>query len=1005
MYPEKNSLSCENGFENARVLRETHVYRLTSLVLCYTVSIAKLLYSGRKTRMKQETPLELTPKNLYRLMTGKLTLFGACLSVSDEQVKGMTLVSFWRALLKDVLSVEILTTLFPDNGTHPRVQSSLMNRTGARPTPRFIRIDLDTRLSPRVLLTLISNCSEMLTLWNYDSARFQSALNLFEDQCAKGDSFLNNSIYRYLLLLRADYDLRFDGRHSPVLFRDSLRFAWNALFALFGPDMNGEELRRLRMDNNASPVALWEILCMDQTLNNKIHSTVRIYGQLAGFPLPEDDYIPLSLTPREALRLVQGKKKVLLSGIGGSGKTQLACQVYSLARGQSAYDMIVMLTAGGSLIEDFAALFPDKVNSRGDDPLEEIWKMLNTPATLLIVDGLDSPSGEEQVLNALQGLSCDLLITSRAASLDGFVAVAIPQMSEEEAVLLLMLAGKGYFTEKDREALKSLSNRLEGHPLTLLLTGSLCQSHYLTLAEILEHLSANGFEGLSLGAGEEKQDLCTLLSTLFIRVPLQKEERQLMRLLSMLPERTWRPSELNPYTADFEKTGISLAETLERLSTLGLLRRELTGYHLHPVIAETFRIPAIRADEFPYLWAALRKDYSEEINPEIQERYPVTLRMIQTTAGPNRDALYVLDRLCSTVMARPRWQALPWMLEKYQDWLDKLPHSSADEINCIACRMLWCTVLPWREQLDGLAEDLARYSGQDMLAADHYILLVNMMEIGGNFIRRDLLLTLLERLRPPEEPVLRLINYLNFYGGTQRTVLQDPEAALKTLHEARELIDRNGMLDTVEDATNDTRTAYALADMKRFEETLPLMSRVLTILKKRGYDDDSPTIRASRNSLNYFRGRCGDMVAARDSLKESIEQREKIGPPYDNDYIAVLTNYGAILLVLYQMEEAETVARKAVKLCQDTPGVCQSQLPIALGLLAHILQLEDRSAEALGYYMKADALFREVMPENNPIYLNNRVLMAEAMIAVGQTEDGNRILSDIQLIRERKKKK
>ena len=944
--------------------------------------------------MKQNTSLELTPKNLYRLITGRLTMPGMRLPVTDQQVRGMTLVSFWRRLLQDVLSDETLITLFPDQGKRPRAQSDLMNRTGSNPTPRILRSDAGERFSPEVLLTLVSNCSEILTFWNYDAARFRNALDRFEDRCAAEDPFLNAAMYHHLLLLRSDYTLPFDGVHSPTLFRDSFRLAWNALLALFGPDMNGEELRRLQVDQQAMPASLWKRLCADSD-GSRIQRTDQVYGQLTSSPLPREEYIPLTETPEKILRMLREKKKLFLNGIGGSGKTQLAGQAALLARQQSVYETLVMMTVSDSLTVSMAQLFPEKVDSRADDPLEKIWEWLDHPSTLLVADGLDSISDEEHVLKKLQTLSCHVLATGRIASLEGFTTVAVPRLGEEDGVRLLLQTGRGYFTEKDRAGLISLSNRAGGHPLMLHLLAAFCQTCYMTPEDMLDHLSSNGFMGIPLNGDPEQRELLTYLEALFIRVPLREKERKLMRLLAMLPENTWRPSALGSYAMDIDRDALVLAAMMERLSSLGLLQRELTGYCLHPVIAEVFRNPDIQAAEFPLLWSVLRQAYDGNVSPQLQQQYMTVLRMVQTTAEPNRDALWVLDHLCATVMTRPSWQAQPWMLDQYTAWLDKLPHTPADEVDLIASRMLWCTVLPWRDQLDGLAEKLERYSALDLQSASHFILLVNMMEIGGSFIRRDRLQTLLVRLRPQEDRVFQLINYLNFYGGVQRGVLKDPEAALETLTEARKLILAHDYLGTVEDATNDTRMAYTLADLKRYEETLPLMTSVLEILRKRGYTDDSPTMTASRNALSFFRGKCGDRISARDALKAHLDKLKKDSAPVDDNYLSIMCNYSIILRELYQLEEAEQVAREAVKRCRELPVVGPAKLPDALDHLAEILRMQHKPAEALGYYMEADALFRKNYPATNPRARNCRRHMAETMIALGQKEEGNRILNEI----------
>ena len=84
--------------------------------------------------MSAEDHLYLTPKNLYRLLKG--TLPGQTLPIlAPHSTRGLTLVRFWRDTLTPLLNPSELDKLFPMDGTHPRVQSSLMNRSGSSSLP------------------------------------------------------------------------------------------------------------------------------------------------------------------------------------------------------------------------------------------------------------------------------------------------------------------------------------------------------------------------------------------------------------------------------------------------------------------------------------------------------------------------------------------------------------------------------------------------------------------------------------------------------------------------------------------------------------------------------------------------------------------------------------------------------------------------------------------------------------------------------------------------------
>ena len=53
----------------------------------------------------------LTPKNIYRFLTGSLPEISVACLISPQTCKGLTLVKFWREMLQNVLPEEELKIL------------------------------------------------------------------------------------------------------------------------------------------------------------------------------------------------------------------------------------------------------------------------------------------------------------------------------------------------------------------------------------------------------------------------------------------------------------------------------------------------------------------------------------------------------------------------------------------------------------------------------------------------------------------------------------------------------------------------------------------------------------------------------------------------------------------------------------------------------------------------------------------------------------------------------
>ncbi len=694
----------------------------------------------------------LTPKNLYRVLTGK----GGYSIFPQETLYGLTLVKFWRELLEDTLSEEILDRLFPADGTHPRIQSNLMNRTGSNPVPSLLVKGFHEASTDRVATGLIHNCMQFLAQRSYNAANYRRKMDQFEACCIKNDNLFSESLAEWLGSLKQYQPATVAGKIDPRVFTDSLRLATNALLCLFGPQMGGEEIRRFRTDPACAVEILWE-----------------------------------------------------------------------------------------------------KLNRMTADTDNRLVKAMFYP----------------------EGL------TERAMKLLRLMAL----LPEENAM------------------------------------------------DVLKELRENG----CLGEGAE--------------------------------------------------------EALDELKKKGFAGRK----GLRPAVRGTMRMDDFSCGEWPEVW----KYWAEAVRQEpMDDQKQALYRTAQSALEPipaeglSRDGLTVMTALEGSAMTRKEELTADWMPAKHREWLEINEHTQTDEIDCRIMAGLWAILKNDTAETAGQIAALSRYDAADLQKTENYELLCNVLEIGGKSAGKKELDELFARLRP-EEPQKAAV-YYTFLGGKQRSIDKQPEEALKSLKTGREMIEKLQMEGTVTEAANDTRTAYALADLHRWEETLPLMERVTANLKGRGYDESSHTWQVTRDAYLYFRGHCKEKRDARAKLEQELEKakhRESI------DYLRTLANYTDLLTEAAIREEAEKRARETIALCRKRTDFPKDVAAYGLRIAGEALLAGGHGSEALGLFTEAEILSRLAAGEEALETLRCRADMAAALTKLGRPEAGREITDQVKKTQKMRK--
>jgi tetratricopeptide (TPR) repeat protein len=339
-----------------------------------------------------------------------------------------------------------------------------------------------------------------------------------------------------------------------------------------------------------------------------------VYRGIMGLPPPTD---PRTIQQRQQAvgeiyaRLIQPTTSVVvLTGIGGVGKSTLAALTYSYAEeqrrnGQGPFTnpavwlnidpAVTMADLAGNLCEIFAKPLPDFSNLSLQHQALALFNILNTPeeCRLLVLDQfedlLDGQTGHAladrpgvgEWLDALNSQPCRsrLLMTTRPWPLGTrehpptcMQEYTVRRLAPEEGVELLRKFG----VEAADEALRAIVERCGGHAFALSLLASLLRHRKLTLAAFIDDQSYE-----HVWTGNVARNLLDKIYT----SQLNAIQRKLLLAFSVYREPV--PLSAAQALCDFEVSvsGLQIQQALDGLLAQHLLQATGGGsYQLHAII-------------------------------------------------------------------------------------------------------------------------------------------------------------------------------------------------------------------------------------------------------------------------------------------------------------------------------------------------------------------------------------------------------------------------------------
>lgn len=301
-------------------------------------------------------------------------------------------------------------------------------------------------------------------------------------------------------------------------------------------------------------------------------------------------------------RIEEGRKSVLVSGMGGVGKTHICRKLFEeylnkhAENGNGFFRHIGYIEYNGDMGSSLLNCLKFKQQDNSEQNQEAAWQELEYLASggklLLFVDNVDKPIREDSGLQRLKGIPGAVVLTSRQTSFsDEFEPYQIGFLGMEQCKEIyekIRYRGSGKkVTPEEVEDLEYVIENLAGrHTITVELLAHLARTKLWTVKKLREELEQKGFR-LAFHKDGESVDIQESYEKLYDLSELTEAEQNILEAFSVFPYIPLAAETCNEWL--LADAGVSEDDDI----LMGLYRKgwlqfdgEQEGYALHPVFVQ-----------------------------------------------------------------------------------------------------------------------------------------------------------------------------------------------------------------------------------------------------------------------------------------------------------------------------------------------------------------------------------------------------------------------------------
>lgn len=272
------------------------------------------------------------------------------------------------------------------------------------------------------------------------------------------------------------------------------------IHALMGNGEGEEHLHQIRSDKNYS---LLEMIKRyrenDEMDKGEVVFLTENSMELSNSPLTPGHFFGREVELFELREMLAHGGYYLISGIDGSGKTELMCQFLKICVDEVLVDYIGIIQYEDGLTNSFVKAFSQSLDTDLDEKYKEILSsihMLGDKKVLLVIDNVDDNVKEEEI-EALSKLPATIFMLSRYRKIKGFKTYHLKAIGQDAASLIFRDNYGSYLDEKDRMSLEEIvTEELCCSILNLRLLAEKAKEKGWSLQILKEMLDAEPYENI-----------------------------------------------------------------------------------------------------------------------------------------------------------------------------------------------------------------------------------------------------------------------------------------------------------------------------------------------------------------------------------------------------------------------------------------------------------------------------------------------------------------------------
>lgn len=683
--------------------------------------------------------------------------------------------------------------------------------------------------------------------------------------------------------------------------------------------------------------------------------------------------------------LSQGRKAIMINGVGGIGKTTLVSAIYHKIKDNYRY--AAWVSYDESLQKSFCNafhLYMDQTDFEQKFRLIEGF-LTNNRDLLLVIDNLDKGMAEDDSLKLLASLDVQIIVTSRQMALDGFDTYELPFLGEDSCVDVFY----GYYgLDKERRQVGTVRElvRLAGRHtlLTELFAKTADTMGYRDLPLYLEELKAKGigFSDLKITVGNnfEERTVWGHLNKLYELSAVTKEQQRILVFFSLMPDmlvpfkvREWMEFDIN---------------ALEKLCRLGWLRKSEDGYGMPDIVKQTICTQGkmISEDDFSKIAGSTIFPCMVEIENETYEEQLMKMRIgdacvnafYQGTVSEEAAVAYLCTGIAHQQVGNYHTAVkyLKKAVGMARQFWGKDDKDMGDFYNALAAAQYAAgecdaALKYFLKTADVRRKNLGKWNAQTAVV---YCSLANVYRVKGDYKEAErydrLALDIRTRLfgKNSEEianSYVGIAEEYRIYGKYEQAMRFHGKAL--TIRKERLGEDHPDTLESYR------CMAGVCKDMGRYEDALDYMKKAIVILERQK-KGNHPAASIFYNDIAVIYGLMGEEDEALQYLERAGTIREKA---LGNNHPQMAYTYHNIGMQFLRKEDyhtALTYLERAFNIFKNASGVLEINLAANYQGRGHAYNRLSDYANALECFLQSAAIYERILPEKHtmlPTIYNN----------------------------------